>query len=130
MNKLEYSEKLILHILRKHRGRNNPISCRQLEKAIGFSSRETRRIIANLVVKHRIPVASSVSCPYGFYLITNKQEAGACLRQYYSRAKKVINRARILSEIVKQKFGVSYQEELSFVRKRKPPTRKRPYQNR
>ncbi len=119
MNKLDRLEKLILKIVRKHRGKNNPISCRRLEKITGFSSRKIRRIIANLVVKHRIPIASSVHYPFGFYLITNKEEAEGCLKQYYSRAKEVVNRARILSEVVKKKFGISYQDEFGFVRKRK-----------
>jgi len=119
MNKMSHLEKIISRILKKHRGKNNPIRCRRLEKITGFSSRKIRRIIANLVVKHRIPIASSVHYPFGFYLITNKEEAEGCLRQYYSRAKEVVNRARILSEVVKKKFGISYQEEFDFVRKRK-----------
>ena len=122
MNKMNHLEKLILRILKRHRGRNNPVTCRQLEKITGFSSRNIRKTIANLVIRHRIPVASSVHGPYGFYLITNKQEAETCLRQYYSRAGGVLNRARILNEVVKEKFGVSYQEEFDFVRKRKPST--------
>ena len=127
MNKMNHLEKLILRILKRHRGRNNPVTCRQLEKITGFSSRNIRKTIANLVIRHRIPIASSVHCPYGFYLITNKQEAGTCLRQYYSRVQNVLNRARILSEAVKKKFGINYQEEFNFVRERKPSTWKRPH---
>lgn len=126
MNKIDHLEKIILNILKKHRGKNNPIRCRRLEKITGLSSRKIRRIIANLVVKHRILIASSVHYPYGFYLITNKQEAETCLRQYYSRIQNVLNRARILSEAVKKKFGINYQEEFNFVRERKPSTWKRP----
>ena len=122
MNKMNHFEELIFHILERHRGRNDPVTCRRLEKVTGFSSRNIRKTIANLVIRHHIPIASSVHCPYGFYLITNKQEAETCLRQYYSRAREVVNRARILNEVVKEKFGVSYQEEFDFVRKRKPST--------
>jgi len=130
MNKIDYLEKIILKILKKHRGKNNPIRCRRLEKITGLTSRKIRRIIADLVVKHRILIASSVHYPYGFYLITNKQEAGTCLRQYYSRVQNVLNRARILSEAVKKKFGINYQEEFNFDRECKPPIRKRSYQAR
>jgi len=130
MNKIDYPEKRILRILRKHRGKNNPITCRRLEKLTGFSSRKIRRIIANLVVRHHILIASSVHYPYGFYLITNKQEAEACLGQYYSRVENVVNRAKVLSEAVKKRFGINYQEEFDFGRERKPPIRKRPYQDR
>ncbi len=122
MNKMNHLEKLILCILKKHRGRNNPVTCRRLEKITGSSSRNIRKTIANLVIRHHIPIASFVHCPYGFFLITNKQEAGTCLKQYYSRVREVVNRARILNEAVKEKFGVSYQEEFDFVRKHKPST--------
>jgi len=125
MTKMEHSEKIILKILKKHRGKNNPIRCRRLEKITGLSSRKIRRIIADLVVKQRILIASSVHYPYGFYLITDKQEAGLCLRQYYARVQNVLNRAIILSEAVKKKFGINYQEEFNFVRERKPTIRKR-----
>lgn len=127
MNKIDHLEKIVLKILKKHRGKSNPIRCRRLEKITGLSSRKIRKIIANLVVKHRILIASSVHYPYGFYLITNKQEAGTCLRQYYSRVQNVLNRAIILSEAVKKKFGINYQEEFNFVRERKPSTWKRPH---
>jgi hypothetical protein len=122
MNKMEHLERLILEVLEEHRGKDNPITCKQLEKITGFSSRKIRKTIANLVIQHHIPIASSVHYPYGFYLITDKQEAEICLKQYYSRAREVVKRARILSEAVKEKFGISYQEEFNFVRERKPST--------
>lgn len=122
MNKMEHLERLILEVLEEHRGKDNPITCQQLEKITGFSSRKIRKTIANLVIQHHIPIASSVHYPYGFYLITDKQEAEICLKQYYSRAREVVNRARILSEAVKEKFGISYQEEFDFARERKPST--------
>ena len=117
---MNHLEKLILRILKRHRGRNNSVTCRRLEKNTGYSSRNIRKTIANLVIQHHILIASSVHYPYGFYLIADKQEAETCLRQYYSRVKEVVKRARILNEAVKEKFGISYQEEFDFVGKRKP----------
>jgi len=125
MNKMDDLEKTILRILKKHRGKNNPIRCRRLENITGLNSRKIRRIIANLVIKHRILIASSVCRPYGFYLITNKQGAELCLRQYYSKVQNVVDRARILSEAVKKKFSINYQEEFNFDRECNPLTWKR-----
>lgn len=122
MNKLKHIEKLILQILEEHQGRDNPITCQELESLTSSNSRKIRRIIAHLVIEHHIPIASSVHYPYGFYLITDKKEAEICLRQYYSRAREVVNRARILNKAVNEKFGISYQEEFEFVRESKPPT--------
>lgn len=119
---MNHLEEPILHILRKHRGRNNPVTCHCIEKITGSSSRTVRRTISDLVKMERALIASSVNYPYGFYLITNKHEAKTCLRQYYSRAKEVLNRARILNKMVKKKFGVSYQKEFYFVNQRKSST--------
>jgi len=129
MNEMNHLEEPILRVLKRHRGSGNPITCRRLEKTIGFSSRQIRRTIQHLVVDHHVPIASSVRYPYGFYLITGKKEAENCLRQYYSRTKETLNRARILNKIVKDKFGVKYQEEFDFAGKLKPPTRRRLHKN-
>lgn len=107
-------EEAILSILKEHKGRDNPITVTALEKLTLSSSRKIRRAIANLVITHNIPIASSVHYPYGFYLITDKDEALACLRQYWSRVKEVSTRAKSLSNAVEDKFGVKYQGEFNF----------------
>ena len=129
MNEMNHLDEQILRTLKKHRGRGNPITCRRLEKTVGFSSRQIRRIIQHLVVEHHAPIASSVRYPYGFYLITGKKEAENCLKQYYSRVKEMLNRVRILSMTVKKKFGVKYQEEFDFAGKLKSPVRRRVHKN-
>ena len=118
MNRINHLEGSILNILRKHKGRNNPITCRQLEKMTDSRSRDIRKTIANLVKTERAIIASSVNYPYGYYLITRKRDAEACLKQYYSRIREMLNRARILNKMVRKKFGVSYQGEFDFARKR------------
>lgn len=117
-NKMSILEEVILNILESHKGKDNPITVQDLEKTTCASSRKIRRAIANLVIQHNIPIASSVNYPCGFYLITDKDEALQCLRQYWSRVKEVANRAKILSKAVEDKFGVKYQQEFDFNRDR------------
>lgn len=112
--KLSNLEKYILNILEGHKGKNNPITVQEIERLTCLSSRKIRRIIADLVVSHNVPIASSVHHPYGFYLITDKDEALQCLRQYWSRVKEVSNRAKKLSKAVEDKFGIKYQKEFDF----------------
>jgi len=111
-------EERIFVILENHKGKDNPITVQELEHKAVASSREIRKAVANLVIKHNIPIASSVHYPYGFYLITDKDEALHCLRQYWSRVKEVANRAKRLSKAVEDKFGVKYQQEFDFNRDR------------
>jgi len=107
-------EQTLVYILEGHKGKDNPITVQELERMTLASSRKIRRAIANLVIHHNIPIASSVNYPYGFYLITDNDEALSCLRQYWSRVKEVANRAKRLSKAVEDKFGVKYQKEFDF----------------
>ncbi|MEW6008235.1 MAG: hypothetical protein AB1629_01185 [Candidatus Omnitrophota bacterium] len=112
--KMNSLEQTILHILECHKGKDNPITVQELERMTLASSRKIRKAVANLVIYHEIPIASSVNYPYGFYLITDKDEALQCLRQYWSRVKEVANRAKRLSKAVEDKFGIRYQKEFDF----------------
>lgn len=112
--KKTYLEETILNVLQEHQGKDNPITVQELERMTLASSRKIRKAIANLVIHHEIPIASSVQYPYGFYLITDKDEALQCLKQYWSRVKEVANRAKRLSKAVEDKFGVKYQKEFDF----------------
>ena len=114
MPKMSPLEFTILNILETHKGRDNPITVQELERITCSSSRKIRRAIANLVIQHNIPIASSVHYPYGFYLITDKNEALHCLKQYWSRVKEVANRAKVLSKTVEKKFNLKYQKEFDF----------------
>ena len=111
---MKHFEKTILTILEGHKGKDNPITVRELERLTLASSRKIRRVIADLVIIHGVPIASSVHYPFGFYLITDKAEALQCLSQYWSRVKEVANRAKVLSRVVEDKFGVRFQMEFDF----------------
>lgn len=117
--KMSHLEETILNILQGHQGKDSPITVQELESMTFASSRKIRKAISNLVIHHEIPIASSVNYPYGFYLITDKDEALQCLRQYWSRVKEVANRAKRLSKAVEDKFGIRYQKEFDFEDHRK-----------
>ena len=112
--KMHILEERILKILENHQGKDNPITVKELEDKTCAASRRIRKAIANLVINHSIPIASSVNHPYGFYLITEKADAIQCLQQYWSRVREVSNRAKMLSKAVEEKFNVKYQKEFDF----------------
>ncbi|MFC1621596.1 hypothetical protein ACFL2G_04770 [Candidatus Omnitrophota bacterium] len=114
MTKLTHLEEIILNILQDHKGRHSPVTARDLEKMTLSSSRKIRKTISDLVIKHNIPIASSVHHPYGFYLVTEKEEALQCLKQYWSRVREVTKRANMLTKAVEDRFGIEYQKEFDF----------------
>ncbi len=104
----------LLGILKERTGPEQAITAACLNQTTGASSRLIRRIIGHLVTEDHIPVASSVHWPYGFYLITNAEQAEATLRQYWSRVREVAKRARALEQVVHERFGVKLQKEFHF----------------
>lgn len=112
--KKTYLEETILNVLQEHQGKENPITVHGLERMTLASSRKIRKAIANLVIHHEIPVASSVHYPYGFYFIADKQEAEDCLRQYWSRIAELSKRAKALNQTIRKEFGKDIQKEFEF----------------
>ena len=114
----------ILEILQEHHGRARAITVRAIQQRLLASSRHIRRAIQQLVIEHRIPIASlpapharqagSVHLSYGFFLITTEAEARECLHHYASRIRELSRRARILNEVVKERFGIDVQQEFPF----------------
>jgi len=111
---MEYLERRILEILQDHKGKKKAIRVDDLQVMVGTSTRKIRATIATLVTEDRVPIASTVHPPYGFYIITNAEEAKECLAQYWSRVEEVAKRAKILADVVKEQFGVETQLELTF----------------
>lgn len=104
----------ILELLQTHKGRTHAVTVGELQRRLLASSRRIRRAIQHLVMEQRIPIASSVHPPYGFYLITTEAEARECLHQYASRIRELSRRARILNAVVKERFGIDVQQEFPF----------------
>ena len=117
---MERLERRILDVLQHHQGKAQAITVSELQQTIGRSTRTIRAAIARLVTEHRVPIASTVHPPYGFYLITTAAEARECLAQYWSRVEEVAKRAKILADVVKEQFGVETQLELRFDRPDEP----------
>ncbi len=111
---MEPLERRILEILQHHRGRDQAITVSDLQRLVPISTRKIRATIATLVTERRVPIASTVHPPYGFFLITTAEEAKECLAQYWSRVEEVAKRAKILADVVHDQFGINTQLELNF----------------
>ena len=115
-------EQRLLEILQHHQGKECAITVSELQRLVPISTRKIRATIATLVTERRVPIASTVHPPYGFFLITNAEEAKECLAQYWSRVEEVAKRAKILADVVKEQFGVEVQLQLRFGEPPSPKT--------
>ena len=108
---MEPIEQRLLDILQHHQGKDRAITVAELQRLVPVSTRKIRATIATLVTERRVPIASTVHPPYGFFLITTAEEAKECLAQYWSRVEEVAKRARILADVVHDQFGIETQLE-------------------
>lgn len=106
--------KRVLKVLRHHKGESCPVTANTISRKLNIPEREIRRIIADLVTNEKMLIASSVHPPYGFYLIRNIKELKKCLSQYYSRLKKLQERASRLYKSGLKKFSKDIQNEFKF----------------
>jgi len=113
MKKMNNSD-MILHALKRHKGRDNAITAKALARNVHLPEREVRRIISWLVTEQKCLIASSVHEPYGFYLIKSLYELKGCLGQYYSRITKLKDRATSLYKAGLKKFSKEIQGEFKF----------------
>jgi len=104
----------VLKILQSHKGKGKPITAQALARKLRLPERQLRRLISELVTKEKILIASRVRKPYGFYLITELDELKECLAQYYSRLKKLKERAESLYKAGLKKFAKDIQDEFKF----------------
>lgn len=111
MDKLEQR---IFELLSGHRGIDSAITAKEIQAQIGSDERRIRKAISRLVQEYHCPIASSVSYPYGFYFITNEEEAKDCLRQYWSRIAELSKRAKALNKTIRAELGKEIQMELDF----------------
>ena len=62
------------HILERHIGKYRAITAKELTGITGVPDRAIRLAIRELIARN-VPIASSVTPPYGYYLISNHTEA-------------------------------------------------------
>ncbi|MBI1353250.1 MAG: hypothetical protein GC160_02810 [Acidobacteria bacterium] len=69
-------------ILRRHRGRMNPVSRRAIEKATGLSERDVKAAIASLAADHDWRIGRLRGSPGGYFIVETQEDAEAAWTGY------------------------------------------------
>lgn len=83
----KYKGKVLHHLTTYCRGRQAAIRGKDLAWQFGYGDDRMFRLIIRELIAEGYPIASSVSEPFGFYLVTNEHEALDYIRVLMERIK-------------------------------------------
>jgi hypothetical protein len=89
-------ERAVAGILWTHQGRGNPVSIARLKMATGWSEREIKGIVEQLVVTHRMKIGGKRSEPVGYFVVADREDLEAAVRPYRDQIIAMWRRLRVL----------------------------------
>lgn len=91
-------ERLVGGIIWNHKGREHPISIAALRAATGWSDREIKGIVEQLVVTHRMKIGGRRGDPGGYFLVVDLEDQAAAVRPLKGQTFAMWRRLRVLEE--------------------------------
>lgn len=85
-------KKLILRLVRKHLGKDNPIMVKEIMEHVPLNDREIRKVIQLLVNESKQPIGSTTRGPYGFFIIVSFDDYLEAVRNLFNRKDKIQER--------------------------------------
>ena len=102
----------VMAVLRQCRGQGNAI--RGSELAARLKQRDDRkiRVVIDALIAEDIPIASSVSEPYGYYIIANEHEGLKYVQSLESRRDEIQNRIDNFRKAAEKYFTLPQQMQM------------------
>jgi hypothetical protein len=91
-------ERMVAEIVWRHQGRANPISINTLCKSTGYSEREIKGIVEQLVVTHRLRIGGKRGEPVGYFVVVDLEDLEAAVRPYRDQIFAMWRRLAVLME--------------------------------
>lgn len=91
-------EILVASLIWQRRGRDNPISIARLRQLTGFSERQIKGLVEQLVVAHRMRIGASREEPAGYFMIETAEDLEAAVKPYRNQILAMWRRLRVLEQ--------------------------------
>lgn len=91
-------EILVASLIWQRRGRGNPISIARLRQLTGFSERQIKGIVEQLVVAHRMRIGARREEPAGYFMIETAEDLEAAVKPYRNQILAMWRRLRVLEQ--------------------------------
>ncbi|MFB3828937.1 MAG: hypothetical protein ACE15B_19380 [Bryobacteraceae bacterium] len=90
-------ELLIASLIWKHRGRQNPIAIARLRELTGFTERQIKGIVEQLVVTHKIQIGGRRQEPVGYFVVEDADDQAVAVEPYEAQIISMLRRLRVLA---------------------------------
>lgn len=106
--------RVVLAIVREHRGRASAIDMHAIAARTGITTREIQSIVKTLVEEHHLPIGTATSRPFGYFWIATNEERKEVRDHFVRRAlsnlqhAKAFDDQKLVAEFIGQmeiKFG-------------------------
>lgn len=91
-------EVLVASLIWQRRGRGNPVSIARLRQLTGFSERQIKGIVEQLVVAHRMRIGARREDPAGYFMIETAEDLEAAVKPYRNQILAMWRRLRVLEQ--------------------------------
>ncbi|GIU80160.1 MAG: hypothetical protein KatS3mg005_3398 [Bryobacteraceae bacterium] len=91
-------EILVASLIWQRRGQGNPISIARLRQLTGFSERQIKGIVEQLVVAHRMRIGARREEPAGYFMIETAEDLEAAVKPYRNQILAMWRRLRVLEQ--------------------------------
>jgi predicted DNA-binding transcriptional regulator len=98
-------------VLEQHQGQRNAIRSNELARYLKTEERRVRVAIQELI-KDGVPICSSVSEPYGYFMVTNSDEALHYIKVLEEREKEIRARRESFERAAEKHFTIPRQTGL------------------
>lgn len=89
-------QRMLLQVLRYHFGRPNAIPLAEICARTKLGEREVKNLMRSLVVDFKVRIGAARTQPFGYYLVTNADEAKEAAQVYESEIVELARRVRVL----------------------------------
>lgn len=89
-------ELMVAGLIWRRRGRANPISIARLRELTGYSERQIKGIVEQLVITHRMRIGGSRQDPAGYFIVQDTADLAAAVEPYKSQILSMLRRLRVL----------------------------------
>lgn len=92
-------ESIVGSIIWRHAGRANPVSIARIHELTGYSERQIKGIVEQLVVAHRLRIGAKREEPAGYFMIQDGSDQAAAVGPYRSQILSMWKRLRVLESL-------------------------------
>jgi hypothetical protein len=89
-------EMIVGSLIWKHAGRANPIPIARIHELTGYSERQIKGIVEQLVVTHHLRIGAKREDPAGYFMVEDEADQAAAVGPYRAQILSMWRRLRVL----------------------------------